>query len=126
MAFTTSFVNFNICQRCHGLKSPNERQIESEDLDHLKNYYCHYYYSVHLASQNHCRRLFIIINVLFRILSFRRLVHGILTVAFNCFKLDIFGNIIVPTPLERGGNIYSNGFFLFRQFLPIDIFIVES
>ena len=34
--------------------------------------------------------------------------------------------IIVPTPLEGGGTIYSNGFFLFSQFSPIDIFIVES
>ena len=35
-------------------------------------------------------------------------------------------SFIVPTPLEGGGTIYSNGFFLFRQFLPIDMFIVES
>ena len=34
--------------------------------------------------------------------------------------------IFVPTPLEGGGTIYSNGFFLFRQFWPIDIFIVQS
>ena len=27
---------------------------------------------------------------------------------------------------EEGGTIYSNGFFLFRQFWPIDLFIVES
>ena len=34
--------------------------------------------------------------------------------------------IIVPTPLE-GGELYTQlGFFLFRQFSPIDIFIVES
>ena len=29
-------------------------------------------------------------------------------------------------PLEGGGTIYSNGFFLFREFSPLDIFIVES
>ena len=34
--------------------------------------------------------------------------------------------LIVPTPLEGGGTIYSTGFFLFSQFWPIDIFIVES
>ena len=34
--------------------------------------------------------------------------------------------VIVPTPLEGEGTIYSNEFFLFRQFWPIDIFIVES
>ena len=35
-------------------------------------------------------------------------------------------NSVVPTPLEGGATIYSNGFLLFRQFSPIDIFIVES
>ena len=40
-------------------------------------------------------------------------------------QLNVF--IIVPTPLEGGGGtIYTNGFFLFSQFWPIDIFIVES
>ena len=29
-------------------------------------------------------------------------------------------------PLEGGGTIYSTGFFLFREFSPLDIFIVES
>ena len=30
-------------------------------------------------------------------------------------------------PLEGGGTIYSSGFFfLFREFSPLDIFIVES
>ena len=29
-------------------------------------------------------------------------------------------------PLEGGGTIYSNGVFLFREFSPLDIFIVES
>ena len=29
-------------------------------------------------------------------------------------------------PLEGGGTIYSNGFFLFREFSPLDIFIAES
>ena len=40
----------------------------------------------------------------------------------------IYRPLIVPTPIEGGGGggtIYSNGFFLFRQFWPIDIFIVE-
>ena len=34
--------------------------------------------------------------------------------------------IIVPTPLLGGGTIYSNELFLFRQFWPIDILIVEK
>ena len=34
--------------------------------------------------------------------------------------------LIVPTPLVGGGTIHSNGFFLFRQFWPIDIFIAEK
>ena len=34
--------------------------------------------------------------------------------------------LIVPTHFSGGGTIYSNGFFLFRQFWPIDIIIVES
>ena len=34
--------------------------------------------------------------------------------------------LIVPTPLVVGGTIYSNGFFLFREFWPTDIFIVEK
>ena len=33
---------------------------------------------------------------------------------------------IVPTPLVGEGTIYSNGFFLFSQFWPIDIFIAEK
>ena len=35
--------------------------------------------------------------------------------------------LIVSTPVVGGGGtIYSNGFFLFREFWPIDIFIVEK
>ena len=34
--------------------------------------------------------------------------------------------LIVPTLLRGGGTIYSTGFFLFREFSPLDIFIVES
>ena len=43
------------------------------------------------------------------------------------FKLlmEKMRKLIVPTPLKGGGTIYSNGFFLFSQFWPIDIFIVE-
>ena len=53
----------------------------------------------------------------------------------NCLsieaEIDLLNEIVdkllfVPTPLEGGGTIYSTGFFLFRQFWPIDIFIVES
>ena len=41
----------------------------------------------------------------------------------NRAQLEIF---FVPTPHVGGGTIYSNGFFLFKQFWPIDIFIVEK
>ena len=34
--------------------------------------------------------------------------------------------IFVPTPLEGGGTIYTNEFFVFREFSSIDIFIVGS
>ena len=36
--------------------------------------------------------------------------------------------LIVPTPLVGEGTIYSNGFFffLFSEFWPIDIFVVEK
>ena len=45
-----------------------------------------------------------------------------------CISSMIPSYIIVPTPLEGrgGGTIYSNGFFLFREFWPTDIFIVEK
>ena len=39
--------------------------------------------------------------------------------------VGVKADVVVPTPLEGGGTIYSTGFFLFRQFWPIDIFIVE-
>ena len=36
-------------------------------------------------------------------------------------------SLIVPTPLVGEGTIYSNGFFfLFSEFWPIDIFVVEK
>ena len=41
-------------------------------------------------------------------------------------ELHIFGTFIVPT-LLRGEELYTQmGFFLFSEFSPIDIFIVES
>ena len=46
--------------------------------------------------------------------------------AFGWLFLRLKQTIIVPTPLEGGGTIYSIGFFLFSHFWPIDIFIVES
>ena len=44
----------------------------------------------------------------------------------NDFSSNKLPPFIVPTPLEGGGAIYSNGFFLFRQFWSIDILIVGS
>ena len=37
-----------------------------------------------------------------------------------------FNLFFVPTPLVGGGTIYSNGFFLFRQFWPIDMLTIEK
>ena len=37
-----------------------------------------------------------------------------------------FSKVFCSDPLEGGGAIYSMGFFLFREFSPLDIFIVES
>ena len=42
-------------------------------------------------------------------------------------KMDQNFRVIVPTPLVGEGTIYSNGFFfLFSEFWPIDIFVVEK
>ena len=54
--------------------------------------------------------------------DFREARFQLLYAKSSIFK---FG-IVVPTPLEGGGTIYSNGFFLFSKFWPIDIFIIES
>ena len=53
------------------------------------------------------------------------LLKNLAFITFNIFnKFLVF--IIVPTPLVGGGTIYSNWFFLFSQFWPIDIFVVEK
>ena len=43
-----------------------------------------------------------------------------------CYYNSKFSRFIEPTPLEKCGTIYSNGFSLFRQFWPIDKFIEEN
>ena len=41
-------------------------------------------------------------------------------------QIIVWTNYLFRPLLSVVGTIYSNGFFLFRQFWPIDIFIVES
>ena len=64
----------------------------------------------------------IILQIILQIIVFQAVdQHGLMML-----ELVLPGRIIVPTPLVGGGTIYSYGFFLFRQFWPIDIFIVEK
>ena len=52
--------------------------------------------------------------------------NSFLTYQFSSLRFPSEMVIVVPTPLVWGGTIYSNGLFLFRQFWPIDIFILEK
>ena len=45
---------------------------------------------------------------------------------FYMTQTNVDSSYFCSDPLEGGGTIYSNGFFLFREFSPIEIFIVES
>ena len=49
-----------------------------------------------------------------------------LTSSVHNLAQNPYDRIIVPTHFSGGGTIYANGFFLFSQFWPIDIIIVES
>ena len=45
---------------------------------------------------------------------------------WNFHLISLSVELFVPTPLVGGGTIYPNGFFLFRQFWWIDIFILKN
>ena len=71
---------------------------------------------------------------------FKNLYDNVGIVVFACFRIVKWNTtnprqilhqlslatLFVPTPLVGGVTIYSNGFFLFREFWPTDIFIVEK